>query len=390
MSTLVHFSTRSLSGVLRRLSCLAGCIALPAIASADTYTFSTNSLKSMSHGTAYTWGLSPTANSKGTTLGSLEKSIQSGGARVQSATLYIAGMYDWIAEPADVLYVNLLNNLKPGVASVAYKSNVASYDTVFGKDVFNIVEKPQPLVAPVAPKKPTIKKPTEPKAPTLAMPTPPAPLGANPTQAQKNAYATAMANYQTKLTAYNNAQTKYTNDVATYNTNLGAYNTAQSQYATDKSAYDTALAAYNAALPGYKSALADYNNYTKAQTALGFDGVPVTAAGESIYDQAHSLLRADQPNGPGTWTDLDGPKTKDNLAIHFSDLNLQLLQELLTNASATTNIGLGFGPECHFYNKGMILEVTTKVPDTGATILMLGLGVGCIAGARRVTRRKVA
>ena len=358
----------------------------------------------MSHGVASTWGLSPTVNSNGTQLGALEQTIRSG-AHVQSATLSITGLYDWTVEPADVLYINLLNDVKVGIASYTYNPSPSTYDTVFGKDIFNVVEKPV-LVAPVAPVKSTLKKPTAPtaptapKAPTVVKPTPPAPLGAHPTTAQVKAYNSALASYNTKLAAYNAAQTKYAADLATYNANLAIYNTklatyntdlatynaAQAQYATDKAAYDAALIAYNAALPAYKVKLAEYNKYANTQAALGYDGVPLVGSGDSLYDQSHSLLRADLPNGPGTWTDLDGPKTKTNLVITFSDANLDLLQALLAGASATTDIGFGFGPECHFYDTGITLQINT-VPETSATLALLGLGILSLAGVRRFSRQ---
>jgi hypothetical protein len=386
---------------------------LPAIAFANSYSFSTTGLTSLSHGTAYTWGLSPTPSSDGKLLGDLKHEVKTG-AHIESATLTITGLYDWVMEPADVLYINLLNNVKGGIASYTYNSSAPSYDTVFGSDVFNVVEKPV-LVAPVAPVKPTLAKPTAPTAPkpsTLTLPVPPvAPvppvLAASATAAQIKAYNTALTSYNaklktyntaltsynTKLTAYNAAQAKYATDkaaydaaVIVYNTKLTAYNAAQTKYAVDKAAYDAAVIAYNAALPAYKVKLAAYDKYAKTKAALGYDGVPLVGAGDSIYDQGHSLLRADVPNGPGTWTDLDGPKTKTNLVITFSYANLELLQALLAHATSTTNIGLGFGPECHFYDKDIKLQITT-IPDAGATLALFGLGLLSLVGVRRFSKR---
>lgn len=393
---------------------------LPVVACANTYTFETTGLTSLSHGTAYTWGLSPTANSAGKPLGNLEKQIQNGG-RVKSATLTITGLYDWTVEPADVLYINLLNHLKPGISSFTYNTHASSYDTVFGTDVFDVADKPDALIKPVAPTKPTLTKPTAPAKPTLTLPiapteptltkpTAPAALPAfpKPTAAQTAAYKAALAAYNTALKAYNAAQTKYTSDLSAYNTKLTAYNAAQTKYAADLLAYNTkltaynaaqakyaadnavyaaALAVYNAALPDYNAKLMDYNWYAKTQAALGFDGVPVIASGDSLYDQNHSLLRADVPNGPGTWTDLDGPKTKTNLVITFSAENLQLLQALLANGSDPTNIGLGFGPDCHFYDKDIKLEITA-VPEAGDTVALFGLGLLSLLGLRRFSGKK--
>jgi hypothetical protein len=337
----------------------------PVVAFANSYTFTDPGLQSLAHGTAYTWGLSPTANSTGTKLGSLENAIKSGQI-VTNATLTITGIYDWTNEPDDVLYVNILNTLKPGNHSYEYNSNPSRHDTSFGSDVFDTLTAP---VAPLAPVKPT--KPIKPTAPT--------PLGSHPTPAQVLHYNTLHAAYVTAL--------------ALYNTNLATYNAELIVYNADHAAYLLAVTSYN-------SALSDYNHYIHTQAALGFDGVPQVPAPDSLYDQTDSLLVSDTPNGPGTWTDPNhGPSGKTTLVINFSSDNVSLLDALLADDLSTTDLGLGFGPDCHFFDTGMSLTVNTKipgnpfghpVPDSGMTLELLALSLAGLAGATKFAKRSQA
>jgi hypothetical protein len=77
----------------------------------------------------------------------------------------------------------------------------------------------------------------------------------------------------------------------------------------------------------------------------------------------------------GTWSDPGGgsPSSFD-LVYNLGDLGL--LDEL--NAYAADGVfGFGFDPDCHYYNCGVELEVTTcstTVPEPG-TLLLLGLGL---------------
>jgi len=371
---------------------------LPGALSAGSFTFTDSSIKDAAHGTAYTWGLSPTKNSTGTTLGALETAIKDG-KTIGTATLTISGLWDWTTEPDDVLYVNLLNNVGPGNESYTYNGSPVTDDTSFGPDVFDVVTKPTAPVDPVkptAPTKPTFPKPKAPTAPTQpAVVNAPAPLPPHPTPAQTAAYKTAeakyntyvaaLATYNTKLAVYNLALATYNANLATYNADWAAYNAAYATYTTNLATYNTVLLpAYTTAEAAYKAALTTYNNYINTQSALGFTGV---APSGGLYDQANSLLVSSNPNGPGTWTDKNGEAGKTNLTITFSAANISLLDSLLLGDGSTTDLGLGFGPDCHFYDTKITLAVTT-VPDGGMTLILAALGIAGVALVGLAAKRR--
>jgi len=357
---------------------LAAMVPLDALANDYSFTDSTSNVGALAHGTAYTWGLSPTANSSGSTLGSLETAVGSGQQKITSATLTITGLYDWTNEPDDVLYVNLLNNLKPGTAQYTYNSNPITKDTSYGADIFDAVTPPTPPTPPVAPTKPI--KPTAPIKPEKPV------EPSHPTNAQKAAY-------QAALTIYNAALVIYTGKEATYTTALAAYKTALTVYTTDEAAYVLAKKAYGTALTAYAAAEKTYTNYIKTQAALGFTGVT---------NQAGSLLVANglPPGDPGTYTDpgTGGIHDATTITITFDASNIGLLTQFLDTDSSTTDLGLGFGPDCHFYDSGVSLNVITsrnlnpngRVPDSGTTLAFLGLSVSALLVAGRRAKRRVA
>jgi hypothetical protein len=359
-------------GSFARLSATILVATVPVIGFADSYTFTdtASSIKALAHGTAYTWGLSPTANSTNTTLGSLEAALDSG-KTISSVTLTIDGLYDWTKEPDDVLYVNILNNVEPGNNQHTYNPDPATVDTSYGHDIFDVVAKPTPPtkpVAPVAPVKPVNVKPTAPVAPKEP---------AHPTHAQVLAYQAALAAYDIKLANYNAALAIYNANAAAYAAAVVAYNAAKVTYNADEAAYTTAEATY-------KANLLLYTNYTSTQGALGYTGVT---------NQVSSLLVSPGlPSGdPGTWSDPGNSGSKDatNLVVTFTSANIGLLTDYLEEDSPTTDVGLGFGPDCHYYDSGFTLNVVTA-PDSGTTFGLLGIALLALVGIGiRVKRPRV-
>jgi hypothetical protein len=122
-------------------------VIIPLAADAGTYTFTDTGLDDLAHGTAYTWGLSSSANVTGTELGALEQAVKSGQV-IENVTLTITDLYDWTDEPDDVLYVNILNKVKHtngGNNSYEYNSDPVTYDSAaagFGPDVFDVLSNP--------------------------------------------------------------------------------------------------------------------------------------------------------------------------------------------------------------------------------------------------------
>lgn len=104
----------------------------------EVYQFSTNAFKNgFTHGTAYTWGLGGSKySSEGQRFNNLVNDVKQEYQYITSATLTIYGLRDWKVEPADVLYVNILNGLQIGTDSYTYNSSSPNTDYTFGKNAF--------------------------------------------------------------------------------------------------------------------------------------------------------------------------------------------------------------------------------------------------------------
>ena len=156
---------------------------------------------------------------------------------------------------------------------------------------------------------------------------------------------------------------------------------------------------------------------TAAQIATQVTGgshLGYTAVASDATSISNSLLKYtgtyNMAGNPGTWSDPYGssaafggvktPGTPEttaqgfNLVINFSSANLTLLKSLLssdTNGSGTPNVGLGFGPDCHFYDTGVTLTVVT-VPESSSTLTLVGvslLGLGMLGRIRSKSRTLV-
>jgi hypothetical protein len=69
-----------------------------------------------------------------------------------------------------------------------------------------------------------------------------------------------------------------------------------------------------------------------------------------------------------------------NYPVNFTSAQLTAL----TSAVSDGNFGFGFDPHCHFYDTGVTFTITTaSVPDSGSSLLLLGLGFLALCGLSR-------
>lgn len=89
----------------------------------------------------------------------------------------------------------------------------------------------------------------------------------------------------------------------------------------------------------------------------------------------------------GTWTDpAGGVPTGFNLVFDLGTLGY--LDELQAAIQNDGKFGFGFDPDCHYFNDGITLTITTTprqtpLPDGGATVALLGCALLGLEGLRR-------
>ena len=89
--------------------------------------------------------------------------------------------------------------------------------------------------------------------------------------------------------------------------------------------------------------------------------------------------------GPELVTYINLPSTSQDLTYEFTEDELSALD----NFAFDGRFGLGFDPDCHFYNRGVQLEVRTEtattpvVPEPATMAIMLAGGVAVIRRKRR-------
>ncbi len=88
----------------------------------------------------------------------------------------------------------------------------------------------------------------------------------------------------------------------------------------------------------------------------------------------------------GTWSDLVGGKSR-NFDLKF-DLGEAGLIDKLNDYAKDGKFGFGFDPDCHFYNKGVELQLTTASEAVPEPATMAGLVMaGAALAARRFKKR---
>lgn len=115
------------------------------------------------------------------------------------------------------------------------------------------------------------------------------------------------------------------------------------------------------------------NYFDASSTHLSYD--PATSGSLLVYTGLYNTS-----GNPGTWSDPDSPSNPYfDMVIDFTPANLSVLSGFLTAdyGSSSDFLGLGFDPNCHYYDCGVKLCIQTgdKVPDSGTTIVLLALGI---------------
>ncbi len=91
----------------------------------------------------------------------------------------------------------------------------------------------------------------------------------------------------------------------------------------------------------------------------------------------------------GTYHDSHGGPGGDVIDLTYTFSTLGLVDDLSAFIANGNNFALGFDPDCHYYNDGITFTITTErksVPDGGATLVLLALGLVAIPGLKRLLR----
>jgi len=117
----------------------------------------------------------------------------------------------------------------------------------------------------------------------------------------------------------------------------------------------------------------------------------------SIEDNTNDTVISDYfgPNGLlTTWSDpVGGVNNGFDLVYSFTAAQLATLTSYVTDSRPTDSgstrygdFGIGFDPDCHYYNTGIKLTITTgtsSVPDGGATVVLAGGAMLVLAAFRK-------
>lgn len=104
---------------------------------------------------------------------------------------------------------------------------------------------------------------------------------------------------------------------------------------------------------------------------------PATGFKTFFDDQGGGDAWAGQGPKVGEFTDPYGGQARGHdLVYTFSNLGLvDDLEQMVTNDN---KFGFGFDPDCHYFNDGAYLKVTTEVVPEPATMVALGTGIAAL------------
>jgi hypothetical protein len=129
-----------------------------------------------------------------------------------------------------------------------------------------------------------------------------------------------------------------------------------------------------------------YVQYTAPTTYTSALIAPITGATyvSSTGSDPTSSAWTNPSGDPGTFSAYNTTSSY-TVTYTLSSANVSLLTTLIDDdANTSTDLGLGFGPDCHFYDSGVTLSFTTgpqvSVPDGGATLAMLGAALVALIG----------
>jgi hypothetical protein len=80
----------------------------------------------------------------------------------------------------------------------------------------------------------------------------------------------------------------------------------------------------------------------------------------------------------------------DNMGTAPFDLKYDFTGPQLTALNAALadgNAGLGFDPDCHYFNKGIKMDITTKVVPEPISCVLFVVGSGVLGGLRKLRRK---
>lgn len=130
------------------------------------------------------------------------------------------------------------------------------------------------------------------------------------------------------------------------------------------------------------------NNWDDTENSLFLhllDNAPTGLTSGNDADNTISDYFAGQGILIDEWSDPDGgwngPTT--NLSYSFRDLGIV---DDFSNFANDGNFGLGFDPDCHYWNDGVQLTVITDVPEP-ATIILFGIALAGGGLARKKLRK---
>lgn len=142
---------------------------------------------------------------------------------------------------------------------------------------------------------------------------------------------------------------------------------------------------------GASISISNIRNWRNESNALFIHLLDSASTGVTqIWDSGGSSTISDYFSGQGILltTFVDSTFVNQQFTYNFTNSQLATLIAYISNGS---NVAFGFDPDCHYFNDGVTFTITTTttppgasgVPDSGSTLILLGLGFLGLAGLKR-------